>query len=128
MLLYEEQTFQIIGACMEVHKKLGKGFLESVYEEALEKEFIKKNIPYLRQHKLNLFYDGKPMDKYFKADFLCYQSIILEIKAVSFVNLDMQKQTINYLHASNMLVGLLINFGDSSLKWKRFINTPKKSA
>jgi len=124
MLLYEEQTFQIIGACMEVHKKLGNGFLESVYEEALEKEFIKRNIPFLRQHKLNLFYDGNPMDKYFKADFLCYQSIIVEIKAVSFLIKDMQKQTINYLNASNMQVGLLINFGESSLKWKRFINTP----
>jgi GxxExxY protein len=127
MLLYEEQTFQIIGACMEVHKKLGNGFLESVYEEALEMEFIKRNILYLRQHKLNLFYDGLPMDKFFKADFLCYQSVILEIKAVSFLNKDMQKQTINYLHASNMQVGLLINFGESSLKWKRFINTPKQS-
>jgi len=124
MLLYEDQTFQIIGACMEVHKQLGNGFLESVYEEALEREFIKRNIPYLRQHKLSLFYDGKPMDKYFKADFLCYQSIILEIKAVSFLIKDMQKQTINYLHSSNMQVGLLINFGESSLKWKRFINTP----
>jgi GxxExxY protein len=124
MLLYEEQTFQIIGACMEVHKKLGNGFLESVYEEALEREFIKRNIPYLRQHKLSLFYDGKPMDKYFKADFLCYQSIILEIKAVSFLIKDMHKQTINYLHSSTMQVGLLINFGESSLKWKRFINTP----
>lgn len=124
MLLYEEQTFQIIGASMEVHKKLGNGFLESVYEEALEKEFIKRNIPYLRQHKLMLFYDGNPMDKYFKADFLCYQSIILEIKAVSFLNKDMQKQTVNYPHASNMKVGLLMNFGESSLKWKRFINAP----
>jgi len=107
MLLYEEQTLQIIGACMVAHKNLGNGVLESVYEEELEKEFIKKGIPYLRQHKLNLFYEGKPMDKYFKTDFLCFQSIILEIKAVSFLNKDMQKQTINYLNASNMRKGLV---------------------
>lgn len=125
MLLYEQQTYEIIGACMSVHKILGNGFLESVYEEALEKEFVKRNIPFKRQSKLSLYYDGKPMDKYFKVDFLCYESIILEIKAVSFLNNEMKKQTINYLHASNLHIGLLVNFGESSLKWKRFINTTK---
>lgn len=123
MLLFEQQTFQIIGACMEVHKNLGNGFLESVYEEALEKEFIKRNIPFSRQHKLSPHYDRKPMDKYFKVDFLCFESIILELKAVSFIHNDFKKQTINYLNASNLQVGLLVNFGESSLKWKRFINT-----
>lgn len=123
MLLFEQHTFQIIGACMEVQKILGNGFLESVYEEALEKEFIKRHIPYSRQQKLELFYDNKPMDKFFKVDFLCFDSIILELKAVSFLNNDAKKLTLNYLNASKLQVGLLINFGESSLKWKRFINT-----
>lgn len=126
-LLFEQQTYIIIGACIEVHKILGNGFLESVYEEALEKEFIKRNIPYKRQCKLSLFYDGKQMDKYFKVDFLCFETIILEIKAACFLNNEMKKQTINYLNASNLQVGLLVNFGESSLRWKRFINTQNNS-
>ncbi|NQU35135.1 MAG: GxxExxY protein, partial [Bacteroidetes bacterium] len=88
-----------------------------------EKEFVKRNIPFFKQHKLNLMYDGKPMDKYFKVDFMCYESIIVEIKAVRFLVEDFKKQTINYLNASALQVGLLVNFGESSLKWKRFINT-----
>lgn len=127
MLLYEQQTYKIIGACMTVHKKLGNGFLESVYEEALEKEFIKQLIPYHRQYKLKVLYDGKPMVKYFKVDFLCYESIILEIKAVSYIVDDMKKQAINYLNASNLHVALLVNFGEISLKWKHFINSPNQS-
>lgn len=108
---------------MDVHRKLGNGFLESVNQEALEREFIKQDIPFLKQHKLNVFMDGEPLKKYFKVDFLCYSSIILEIKAVAFLSNDFSKQTINYLKASNLKIGLLINFGETSLKWKRFINT-----
>ncbi|MCK3685178.1 GxxExxY protein [Maribellus sp. YY47] len=123
VLLHEERTYKIIGACINVHKSLGNGFLESVYQEALEKEFVKQNIPLLKQHKLLVMFNGKPLDKYFKVDFLCFESIILEIKATSFLHNDFKKQTINYLNASGLEVGLLINFGESSLKWKRFINT-----
>lgn len=122
-LLHEERTYKIIGACINVHKALGNGFLESVYQEALEKEFVKQNIPFLKQHKLVVLFDGKPLDKYFKVDFLCFESVILEIKAASFLHNDFTKQTINYLNASGLEVGLLVNFGESSLKWKRFINT-----
>lgn len=122
-LLLEKETYNIIGACMAVHKELGNGFLESVYEEALEKEFIKRNIPYKRQHKLNVLYNNEPLKKYFKADFLCYDNIILEIKAATFIHNDNKKQTINYLNAVSKPVGLLVNFGESSLKWKRFINS-----
>lgn len=122
-LLYEQQTYEILGASMKVHKALGSGFLEAIYEEALEKEFIKRNIPYKRQHKLNVYFDGEPLKKYFKADFLCYDDIIVEIKAATFIHNDNKKQTINYLNAVNKPVGLLINFGEARLTWKRFINS-----
>ncbi|WP_167619052.1 GxxExxY protein [Maribellus sediminis] len=122
-LLYEIETYKIIGACMNVHRKLGNGFLESVYQEALEREFTKQLIPFTKQHKLNVYMDGEALNKYFKVDLLCYDAIILEIKAVSFLAADFSKQTINYLNASGHKVGLLVNFGETSLKWKRFINT-----
>lgn len=122
-LLFEQETYKIIGACMEVHKKMGSGFLESVYHEVLAKEFLKEEIPFEEQKKLNLFYEGEKLDKYFKADFLCYDKIIVELKSVSFLNKNLENQVINYLKATNKEVGLLINFGEKSLKWKRFINT-----
>lgn len=122
-LLFEKESFEIIGACMSVHKNLGNGFLESVYQEVLTKEFIKRGIPFTSQLKLNLYYEGEKLDKYFIADFVCYEKIILEIKAISFINKNTENQVINYLKATNKKVGLLINFGEKSLKWKRFINT-----
>ena len=96
-LLYEEESYKIIGACMKVHRSLGSGFLESVYQEAVEKEFVAQKIPYKRQIKLNLMYDGEALRKYFVTDFLCYHQIIIEIKAVFFLNKIMEAQTINYL-------------------------------
>lgn len=123
-LLYEEETFKIIGACMKVHRSLGSGFLESVYQEALEKEFRSQKIDIQRQVKLKLMYDGQPMKKYFVADFLCYDKVLLEIKAASFLVKDVEAQVINYLKSTELPVGLLINFGQKSLVWKRFVNTP----
>ena len=122
-LLHEEESYKIIGACMNVHKVLGKGFLESVYQEALEKELVKAEIPYKKQHRLRISYDGELLDKYFIADFLCYDKIIVEIKATDFIHKNMEAQVINYLKATKSEVGLLINFGEKSLKWKRFVNT-----
>mgnify|MGYP006435436507 CR=1 FL=1 len=122
-LLFEDETYSIIGICMTVHKNLGNGFLESVYQEVLAKEFAKEKIPFEKEKKLNLFYQGEKLDKYFKADFLCYDKVIVEIKSVTFFNKTMESQVINYLKATNKQVGLLINFGEKSLKWKRFINT-----
>ena len=126
-LLFENGTHQIIGTCMQVHQKLGSGFLESVYQEALEKELQKNHIPFIRYQKLHILFDGKPLNKFFVADFVCYNSFILEIKAAGFIHPDNSKQVINYLKATNFQVGLLINFGQPSLKWKRFIHTPHKS-
>lgn len=108
---------------MEVHKNLGAGFLESVYQEALENEFKSKGIPFRRQERLSIYYNGKKLDKYFRADFVCYGTIILEIKAVEFVAKPAEQQVINYLKSTGLELGLLINFGGKSLTWKRFVNT-----
>lgn len=109
---------------MQVHQKLGNGFLESIYQEALEKVFEKQQIPYFRHKPLHILFDGKLLSKFFVADFVCYNSIIFEIKAAIFIHPENSKQVINYLKATDFKVGLLINFGQPRLTWKRFINTP----
>ena len=121
-IIFKEESYKIIGICMNIHSTLGNGFLEAVYSEVLEKEFIKNNIPYKREVKLDLFFNGEKLDKKYKADFVCYEDIILEIKSVSFLNETFKKQTLNYLKATNKKLGLLINFGEKSLKYKRIIN------
>lgn len=126
-LLYEKETYRIIGACMKVHKNLGSGFLESVYQEVLAKELRNEGIPFEGQKKLNLFYEGERIGKYFVADFLCFDKIILELKSVAFLNKTFENQVVNYLKATEKEIGILVNFGEKSLKWKRFINT-KSSA
>jgi len=122
-LLYEDLSYKIIGACIEVHKKLGRGFLESVYQEVLENEFNICHIPFERQKKLKLSYKDIKLKKYFVADFICFDKIIVEIKAHQILYDSSQYQVINYLKATNYKLGLLINFGEVSLQWKRFINT-----
>ncbi|RXG20461.1 GxxExxY protein [Leeuwenhoekiella aequorea] len=122
-LLYEDQTFKIIGVCMNVHRNLGSGFLESVYQEVLCREFIEEEIPFEDQKLLPIYYKGQKLDKYYRADFLCFDRIILELKTATFINKSMEKQVINYLKATHKQVGLLINFGEKSLTWKRLINT-----
>jgi GxxExxY protein len=122
-LLFEEETYKVIGACMAVHKGLGAGFLESVYHEALEKEFEIQKVNFDSKKKLQVYYNGAPLNKYFIANFICYDKIVVEIKAASFLHKDTEAQTINYLKSTNYQLGLLINFGQSSLTWKRFINT-----
>jgi len=121
-ILFKDESFKIIGACMKVHTELGPGFLEAVYQEALEKEFIKRNIPYKRQPKLTLYYDGVKLKKYYVADFFCYDSIVLELKVTQFVLDSHYKQLQNSLKLSRYKLGLLINFGTSSLTYKRIIN------
>lgn len=94
-ILYKEESYKIIGACMEVHKKLGSGFLESVYSEALEMEFKRLGIPYVREKKLPVYYDDQLLNKYFRADFVCYNAIILELKATRFSLETDRQQTMN---------------------------------
>lgn len=121
-ILYKDESYRIIGICMSIHSALGSGFLEAVYNEVLEKEFIKNDIPYKKEVKLDLFYNGEKLNKKYKADFVCFDSIILEIKSVSFLHENFSRQTLNYLKATNKKLGLLINFGEKSLKHKRIIN------
>ena len=121
-LVYKEESFKIIGACMKVHSILGSGFLEAVYQEALEMEFTKNDIPFKRQVKLSLVYDGIKLKKYYIADFVCYDNIVIEIKAAISLHPKMLKQTKNYLKATNKRLGMLVNFGEKSLNYKRILN------
>ena len=126
MLLFEEETKKIINACLEVHNELGNGFLEAVYQEALAIEFDNQNIPYKREKLLPVIYKGKQLDKEYYADFVCFDKIILELKAVSILTVAHKAQVINYLKASDTAIGLLVNFGCNSLKWERISCFKKK--
>ncbi len=119
MIENEEFTGKIINACMEVHNELGNGFLEPVYQEALEEEFKIQGIPYVREKLLPVMYKGKQLKKEYYADFVCYNDIIVELKAVSVLSKPHKAQVLNYLNAANKEIGLLINFGETKLKWER---------
>jgi GxxExxY protein len=118
-LLFKEESYQIIGAAMEVHRELGCGFVEPIYQEALEKEFILRKIPYEREKELTVNYKGDILTKTFRADFICYNKIILELKAVKEFSDEHYAQIYNYLRASRMDLGLLINFGTASIEFQR---------
>ncbi len=120
-LLYKEESFQIIGAAMEVHKQLGSGFLEAVYQEALAIEFENRKIPFVKEQKLEINYKGELLSKYYIADFVCYDEIIVEVKALTELSGTEEAQVINYLKATGFKLGLLINFGSRSLIHKRLI-------
>ena len=107
---------------MKVHRVLGPGFLEAVYEEALENEFINLNIPYRRQACIQVYYEGTPLRKEYRADFICYDSIIIELKAVTAMPLIFYQTLNNYLKATHTQLGILVNFGTSSLTYKRILN------
>lgn len=126
MLKYEELTGKIINACMEVHNELGNGFLEPVYQEALEEEFKLQNIQYEREKLLPIMYKGKKLNKEYYADFLCFDKIIVELKSVAILSKSHKAQVLNYLNAANKEVGLLINFGGTSLKWERITKFQNK--
>ncbi len=120
-ILYKEECYKIIGACMEVHKELGPGFLEPVYQEALSLEFYIQGIQFEKEKDIRIVYKGKTLDKWYKADFLCFDKIIVELKAISELSNDHIAQLLNYLKATKLRVGLLVNFGSSSLVYKRLI-------
>jgi GxxExxY protein len=120
-LLYKDEAFKIVGAAMEVHNELGSGFLEGVYQEALEREFANQGIPYQREVPLPILYKGELLSKKYVADFICYDKIIVELKALSSLNSEHQSQVLNYLKATGMKLGLLLNFGASKLESKRII-------
>ena len=123
----DKKTYKIIGAAMEVHKELGCGFLEAVYQEALEREFAIQQISFKPQPVIQISYKGKSLDKTYQADFICFDNIIVEIKAISALSGVEEAQLINYLKATGLELGLLLNFGSRSLEYKRFVYNLRKS-
>ncbi len=121
-MLYEELSYTIQGACFEVYRTMGCGFLESVYQECLEIEFLDRTIPFESQKELDLEYKGKRLKQRYVPDFVCYGKIIVELKAVDKIASEHKAQLLNYLHATGMRLGLLVNFGHHpKLEWKRMI-------
>jgi GxxExxY protein len=117
----DDQTYQIIGAALQVHKELGCGFLEPLYQEALELELSDRGIPFRAQVEIPVFYKGRKLQATYRADVLCYDSVILELKALGKVGDVEIGQVLNYLKASRQQRGLLINFGTRSLQHQRFV-------
>jgi len=117
----QKETYEIIGSCMEVHRNLGHGFLEIVYKDALEYEFKQNGIPYEREKEYDISYKNTVLKHKYFADFLVNDTIILEVKATNGIATDHFARVINYLAASKCKIGLLVNFGESSLYHKRFI-------
>ncbi len=111
MLIYEQESYRILGACFEVYKEKGCGFLEAVYQECLELEFELQSIPILSQSVQSLTYKGLRLKQTYTPDFICFESIIVEIKAVSELTDSHRAQVHNYLKATGLKLGLLVNFG-----------------
>lgn len=121
-LLYAAEVYAIVGAAIEVHRHLHSHYLEAVYQEALELELTARQIPFASQTPVGIHYKGQLLKKGYIADFLCYDAIIVEIKVLERLTSKEESQLLNYLHATQCRVGLLINFGtEGRLEWKRFI-------
>jgi len=120
-IIYKEESYEIIGKCFEVHNNLGPGFLEIVYKDALEYEFQKAGIPYSREEKYEVNYKDIILPHKFFADFIVFGKIILEVKGVSSIADEHIAQTINYLKVSGNKLGLLVNFGELKLTYKRLV-------
>lgn len=121
-LLLKDEVYNIIGAAIEVHRELGPGFLEAVYHEALEIELTDRQVPFRSQQGLIVHYKGNPLQKQYQADLVCYERIIVELKALDRLSGKEEAQLLNYLKATGLRVGLLINFGSiGKLEWKRMV-------
>ena len=116
----EEETYKIIGICMEVHRILGPGLLEVIYKDALEIEFKENNIPFEREKEFLIEYKGKILPHKFYSDFIVYEDIILEVKAVKEFSNEHVAQVLNYLKLADSEIGLLVNFQTKSLQYKRY--------
>lgn len=113
MIYLSNESYSITGAAMQVYNTLGTGFLEAVYQEALAIELTKRGIPFEREKDLKIYYDGQELKQTYRADFVCYDNIIVEIKAVADLNDSHRSQVFNYLKATGFKLGLLFNFGHS---------------
>ena len=117
----DPKTYAIIGVAMEVHGELGCGFLEAVYQEALGMELSARGVPHKAQMEIPVYYKGQKLNSKYRADFICYDSIVVEIKAVSTLMGAEEAQVLHYLRATGHKVGLLLNFGRESLQFKRLV-------
>jgi len=121
-LIYKDEVFAIIGAAMEVHRELGPGFLEPVYQEAMEIEVAARGIPFEAQKRIQIKYKEHFLSKEYAADMVCYEKILAEFKALDALGSKEEAQVLNYLKATGMKVGVLINFGShGKLEWKRLV-------
>ncbi len=121
-VIYKDEVFAIVGAAIEVHRVLGSGFLEAVYQEAMEIETASRKIPYVSQQILQIQYKQYTLKKEYIADMVCFEKIIVEFKALDQLTGKEESQLINYLKATGYKVGVLINFGSNKkLEWKRFV-------
>ncbi|MEI9962355.1 MAG: GxxExxY protein [Limisphaerales bacterium] len=121
-IVYKLESYEIMGACFEVYKEKGSGFVESVYQECLEIEFADRKIPFRAQAELSLTYKGRPLRGKFKPDFICHEKIVLELKAITALVNEHRAQVQNQLRATGMKLGLLVNFGHyPKLEYERII-------
>ncbi|MCA9160754.1 MAG: GxxExxY protein [Pirellulaceae bacterium] len=126
-LVYREECYKIVGACFEVYNDKGCGFLESVYQECMVIEFDYQRLPSVPRQALRLFHRGKELKRKFIPDFICYENIIVELKAVGQLTDEHRAQVLNYLHATGFRLGLLVNFGSyPKLDWERLVYTDKR--
>ena len=110
-ILFKEEVYSIQGAVFEVYREMGCGFLEAVYQECLERELALRNIPHISQKELILTYKGKPLEQFYKPDLICFEKIVVEVKAVTQLGKEHKAQLFNYLKATGLKLGLLVNFG-----------------
>jgi GxxExxY protein len=120
-IILKDESYKIIGLCMEVHSTLGRGFKEIVYQDALEFELAKNNIYFRREKRFDIVYKGYVLPHSYRADFIVYDRIVLEVKASSIIVNNFVKQTINYLKASGLQLGIIANFGQSSFISQRVV-------
>lgn len=120
-IIYQHESYQLIGLCMHVHNKLGMGYSEAVYKDALQYELSRNNIPFEREKEYSIPYEDIILDHKYYADFVVWDKIILELKAVSALNGEHMAQTMNYLAVSNNKLGLLVNFRGSKLEYRRVV-------
>ncbi len=124
-LIYKEEAYRIVGAAMTVSSALGCGFLEAVYQEAMEIESKESRVPFEAQKRTQIQYKGRILKKEYAADLFCYDRIIVEIKAIKKITAIEEAQLLNYLNATKLPLGLIVNFGAPKLEWKRYANTKR---